>query len=572
MQRVLDTFPPIPTLPHILHARASQLGATPFILVDGKPVLSWVGYADAVFSLALGLREQGLRPGQRVTILSDNSIDWLTVQLAIYAAGLISVPLLPASSDHMLERILQHAEAQVLFVDVSLLPRALDLQEKGCAPALLITMNGAKAGLPSLSGIMLSATDTDRQQLLKAINVQTPALIGYTSGSTGDPKGVFKNHAATVINHGFCDADGKLVAAQPEQSAGLILSLNHGMGQGLFYRALVRGYTLSMTELPEADIHLAQVAALRPSILWVVPRLIKRLIEEFDTHHPEWLAQWEQTVAAGQGKDSRVMTALRHTLKQAFGGHLAEIHSSGSPTPPALLKRFAAVGLPLWEFYGTTETGIITDGSADGVPGMTGFPVAGLELRFEADGELQVRGPGVSLGYFRDATATDELLDAEGWCKTGDLAALKQEGLHITGRKKDIFNTSEGSNMYPSRVEGSLEELSLVAEAVLLGDRRPFIAALLVPDLTKAEQELGRALTADDYRQGSALHQAMMRAVESMNPLLESYEHVRKVTLLPEPFPPTVRTQVGGIRKTRIRRDLVDQFYQNEIQQIYEVV
>lgn len=569
MQYAPDTLTQIPTLPHILLARASQLGATPCVLVDGKPVLSWAGYADAVFSLALGLRERGLQPGQRVAILSDNSVDWLIVQLAIYAAGLISVPLLPASSDHMLERILQHAEPQALFVDVSLLPRALDLQEKAGVPALLITMNGTQAGLPGLADVALPASDADRQQLLQGINAQTPALIGYTSGSTGDPKGVFKNHAATVINHGFCDADGKLVAAQPEQMAGLILSLNHGMGQGLFYRALVRGYTLSMTELPEADIHLAQVAALQPSILWVVPRVIKRLVEEFDTQNPEWLAQWEQAVAAGQGKDSPAMTALRHTLQQAFGGHLAEIHSSGSPTPPALLKRFATVGLPLWEFYGTTETGIITDGSADGIPGMTGFPVAGLELRFEVDGELQVRGPGVSLGYFRDETATAELLDAQGWCKTGDLAALKPEGLHITGRKKDIFNTSEGSNMYPSRVEGSLEELPLVAEAVLLGDRRPFIAALLVPDIAKAEQELGRALTAADYHSGSALHQAVMRAVERMNPLLESYEQVRKVTLLPEPFPPTVRTQVGGIRKTRIRRDLIEQLYPTEIQQVY---
>jgi len=462
-----------PTLPHILHARATQLGATPFIYVDGHPRLSWQAYADTVFALAVGLRKRGLQPGQRVAILSDNSVAWLQLQMAIYAAGLISVPMLPASSDRMLESIVRHAKPELLFVDISLLPRAQRLWNSKDRPELLICMNGSQADGANMAELMMPVSESEKLRLLSGVHAHMPALIAYTSGSTGEPKGVFKNHAATVVNHGFCDDAGNLIAAQPECMAGLVLSLNHGMGQGLFYRALVRGYTLSMTEIAESDIHLPQLSAMHPTLLWVVPRFIKRLIEEFDDRYPAWLKQWVSLQSGHQQSVTASLESLRLSLQQAFGGGLTEIHSSGSPMPPALLKRFASVGLPLWEFYGTTETGIVTSGSADGIPGLSGQPISTVELRFEGDGELLIRGPGVSLGYFRDEAATAELLDEHGWCKTGDLATLKPEGLYITGRKKDVFNTSEGSNMYPSRVEGSLEELPLVAEAVLLGGSSP---------------------------------------------------------------------------------------------------
>jgi long-chain acyl-CoA synthetase len=571
MQQQSYSLSCIPTLPQILHERAHQLGATPYIYVDGQPVLSWAEYADAVFSLAVGLREQGLKPGQRVTIFSDNSVDWLKVQLAIFAAGLISVPLLPANSDAMLAGILQHAEPQALFVDVALLPRVTTLQQQTRIPDLLVTMNGKQESFNSLHDISLGASEEAIQQLLAGITAKTPASLAYTSGSTGDPKGVLKHHAASVVNHGFCDANGNLLAPQPEITAGLILSLNHGMGQALFNRSLVRGYSLALTGCPEADIRLANIAVLQPSILWVVPRVIKRLVEEFDTTHSEWLMAWNELNNAVK-QDDTAMADLQRAMQQAFGGKLAEIHSAGSPTPPTLLKRFATLSLPLYEFYGSTETGTITVGSAGGVPGMTGLPLPGIEVRLDTDSELLVRGPGVSLGYFRDAKATAEIMDADGWCRTGDLAIIKPEGLQITGRKKDIFNTSEGSNMYPSRVEGALEELALVAQAVLLGDRRPFIAALIVPDVAKAEQELGRALTVSDYHNGGELHRAVMRGISRTNTFLEPYEQVQKVFLLNAAFPPTIRTQVGGVGKTRIRRDLVEQFYAIEIQQIYEVV
>lgn len=145
------------------------------------------------------------------------------------------------------------------------------------------------------------------------------------------------------------------------------------------------------------------------------------------------------------------------------------------------------------------------------------------------------------------------------------------EGLHIAGRKKDIFNTCKGSNIYPSRIEGILEELPLMAEAVLLGDRRPFIAALLVPNVSKVTQELGRDITEADYVQGSELYQALMRSLARINEGLEPYECIHKIYLLKTPFQPTVQSQVGGISKTHVRRELVDQFYQTEIHPIYEV-
>ena len=567
MQLMPYSFSNIPTLPHILQQRAQQLGDTPYLYVDGKHVLSWQAFADAVFNLALGLREQGLQPGERVAILSDNSVDWLIAQLAIFASGLISAPLLPAHSDAMLQRILQHAQPRALLVDAALMTRVLALPQDSAVPAFIAVMNGTYAGFPTLRSLSIPASAADIAQLLQGIHARMPASLAYTSGSTGEPKGVLKHQAASVVNHGFCDNAGQLVMAQPEQTAGLILSLNHGLGQALFNRSLVRGYALAMTAKPEAEIGLADVAALQASILWVVPRVIKRLVEEFDTTNPEWVQTYETQLAAGQAGET--MAALRGTMQQAFGGKLTQVHSAGSPTPPALLKRFAALQLPLYEFYGSTESGTITVGSAGGVPGMTGLPLPGIEVRLDTDGELLVRGPGVSLGYYRDPQATAAIIDAEGWCRTGDLAIIKPEGLHITGRKKDIFNTSEGSNIYPSRLEAALEELPLIAEAVLLADRRPFIDALLVIATAKAQQQLGRLLQATDYADASELHQAVMQAIAQLNQLLEPYERVNKVTLLATPFSPTLRTQVGGVRKTRVRRDLIEQWYAEEIEQLY---
>ena len=560
------------TLPHILYQRAQTLQDTPCIYVDGQPVLSWAAYADAVFGIALGLRARGLQPGQRVALLCDNAVDWMTAQLGIYAAGLISVPILPSSSDTMLERILQLSQPQALLVEINQLPRVIALREKGATTATLVALNGTQAGVLSLADLYQVPSTAQIQQLLSEITEQTPCLIAYTSGSTGDPKGVFKTHLITTINHGATDAHGALVSAQPEQMAGIILSLNHGMGQGLFYRALVQGYGIGITERPEADIHLAHVAAMRPTILWVVPRVLQRLMAEFDASHPDWLSAWEQHVAAGKHAAAPEMQSLRQTLQHAFGGQLQQIHSSGSPTPPALLKRCTSIGLALWEFYGVTETGIVSEGSPSGVPGMTGMPVPGIELRFADDGELLVRGPGVALGYYQNPAATAEMIDAEGWCKTGDFVVLKPEGLHIAGRKKDVFNTAEGSNIYPTRLEGMLEELPLIAQAVLLGDRRPFVAALIVPDTDHAAQALGRALSAADYTPQGALQALLMAQIAPLNAVLEPYEQIQTIRLLPQAFLPTVRSQVGGIGKTRVRRDLVEQSYQTEIQHIYEAV
>ena len=559
------------TLPHILYQRSKDLTTTPCIYVDGKPVLSWAEYANAAFGIALGLRARGIQPGQRVAMLCENSVDWAKVQLGIYAAGMISVPILPSSSDNMIERIIKLAEPQALLVDAAQMPRIIAMREKGVTSAMLFTLNGSQPGVQGLADLYQKPTDAQMQQLLSEINEKTPCLISYTSGSTGDPKGVFKNHLITTVNHGPCDTNGQLVPAQPEQMAGIILSLNHGMGQGLFYRALAQGYSIGLTERPEPEIRLAHLAAMAPTIIWVVPRVIKRLVAEFDEQHPEWLQEWEAQYAAGKRRGSAEMESLRQRMQAAFGGRLLQIHSSGSQTPPALFRRCTEIGLELWEFYGVTETGIVSEGSPSGVPGMTGMAVPGIELRFEEDGELLVRGPGVSLGYYQNEAATNEMIDADGWCKTGDFVVLKPEGLHIAGRKKDIFNTSEGSNIYPTRIEGILEELPLVAEAVLLGDRRPFIAALLVPDVSKATQELGRNITEADYAQGSELHQTLMRSIARINEGLEPYECIHKICLLKTPFQPTVRSQVGGISKTRVRRDLVDQFYQTEIQHIYEV-
>jgi long-chain acyl-CoA synthetase len=234
---------------------------------------------------------------------------------------------------------------------------------------------------------------------------------------------------------------------------------------------------------------------------------------------------------------------------------------------PRIMRFFELVGIPLIGSYGSTECGGVTlCGIGENRPGNLGKPFANVEVRIAEDGEILVRGPTVSPGYYQNPQATGEAFDDEGWFYTGDLGVLESDGsLRVTGRKKDVFNCSEGSNIYPGFIELRLENETFIRQAVLLGDQRPFIAALVVADRPRIAAALERDIAnlTDDQIEG-----ALWSQIAHVNAGLESHERIRKIIVLGDEFPAEVRA-VNVFQKIKVDRKVVAERYQNEIETIY---
>ena len=258
---------------------------------------------------------------------------------------------------------------------------------------------------------------------------------------------------------------------------------------------------------------------------------------------------------------------LGEATRKALGGRIKYLAYGGAAMPPRIIRLFELMRIPLLGSYGITECGGVTlSGVGDNKPGSLGRPFANVELRIAEDGELLVRGPTVTPGYFNNPEATREAIDAEGWFHTGDCGMIDDEGcLFIVGRKKDIFNCSDGSNIYPGHIELLLENDRFIRQAILLGDHRPFIAALIVPDKKLIAAELKKAESALSDGEIEALIRSRL---EEINSTLEAYERVRKFGIMPSDFPPEVRS-VSVFEKIKIERKAVQERYEKIISAIY---
>jgi long-chain acyl-CoA synthetase len=228
---------------------------------------------------------------------------------------------------------------------------------------------------------------------------------------------------------------------------------------------------------------------------------------------------------------------------------------------------FRLLGIPLLGTYGSTECGGITlSGLGDTKPGSLGKPFPNVELKIADDGEILVRGPTVMPGYFENPEATREAIDEEGWYYSGDLGKIDADGcLYIVGRKKDVFYCPDGSNIYPGYIELLLENDVFVHQAILLGDKRPFMAALIVPDRKRVAAELGKDEAALTDKE---IESVIQPRVDEINGRVEDIEKIRKFALMREEFPPAVRS-LNLIHKVKIERSMVEKLYEKEIKNIY---
>lgn len=568
----------------IFFQRVEELGARPFILLQkngGFEEISWRDFGAMVRGIILALFGLGLTPGEAVAIIGENSFQRACADMASLAGGFPNVIIAPSSSDGLLLKVLRHANCRAAFVDDELgVGRLLNLQ--GQLPALthILVMSQSRSELPRALGFdelvnQGRAGDPARLgAILESVHANDLATIMYTSGSTGEPKGVMRTQDNLLSN---ITNGGDIVVSRPDDLFVIVLSLNHLLGRFGFLKSAVTGRTMAIVKATEMDVDLKVIESLAGTAMAVVPRVMQRIWNSI-LDRGENRRCWELLEAldckssaglesAERERFAELQGYIRAAARQALGGRLKYISYSGAAMPARIMRFFELVGIPLIGAYGSTECGGVTlCGIGDNRPGNLGKPFPNVEVRIADDGEILVRGPTVSPGYYQNPEATREVFDPDGWYHTGDLGTLETDGsLRIVGRKKDIFYCAEGSNIYPASIELQLESDMFIRQAVLLGDHRPFIAALLVPDRARIAESLGCEELALVDEQARA---ALQSRIERLNAKLEHFERIQKFLIMKSDFPPEVRS-VNAFQKVKVDRQQAAARYQKEIEQIY---
>ena len=557
-------------------------------------------FRRAVEELSMGLRALGIERGDRVGLLSENRPEWAYADLAVLCAAAVDVPIytsLPASS---VLYILNDSQAKAIFVSND--AQAAKVAEiRGQAPWLkhVIRMDDV-AGEGTLTiadlrarGQQALAGDRGAVKARAAeAQPQDLATIIYTSGTTGEPKGVMLVHDNIVSN---VAASAPIVAGFGARDTALsFLPLCHIFERmGGFYLMLALGVTIAYAESIEKVP--ANMAEVRPTIMFSTPRLYEKMYarvqEKVASDPPARQKVFAWAIGVGRrvfahrvagtapGPLLKLQAAVAEKLvfakiRERVGGRLRLFVSGGAPLAKDINDFFGAAGLLIFEGYGLTETSpVIAVNRPDALrPGTVGKPIDRVEVKIAPDGEILTRGPHVMKGYYNKPEATKEAIDGDGWFHTGDIGLLDKDGyLSITDRKKDIIVTSGGKNIAPQPIENALKSSGLIAEIVMIGNKRNFPSALVVPNFANLEkwaQEQGvgfasREALAADPRVADLYD----RTVKDLTRGYAQFEKIKKVAVLPREF----SIETGELTpKLSVKRRVVEEKYKDVIDRLYE--
>ena len=423
---------------------------------------------------------------------------------------------------------------------------------------------------------------------LDAVTPADLASLIYTSGTTGEPKGVMLTHANLASNVSACCSVFDFL---PTDTGLSLLPLNHVFERTVDYCYLHAGCQI---------VHLADLArvadalaTVRPTVFGAVPRLYEKLHARIEAGVPasrralfDWAVRVgvqvvrrrldRRPVGALLGLQRRIADGLVFAkIRARLGGRIRFLISGGAPIAAELAEFYCAVGLPLLEGYGLTETSpvIATNRLDRPRPGTVGPPIPGIEVRIAPDGEIQTRGPHVMKGYWGLPETTAEVIDADGWFSTGDIGSLDDENyLRITDRKKELLVTTLGKKIAPQPIENALKRQPLIAQAALVGDRRPYATALIVPDfegVAARAEELGIAgLSVAEQVRHPALIAAIDEGVRRVSAGLAHWEQVRRFVLLPREF----SLEADELTPTlKLKRRVIQDHFADEIDALYAV-
>jgi len=545
---------------------------------------------DAIGRIAAALAARGVRPGDRVAIVSENRLEWALADLAILTAGAASVPVYATLTPGQTRHILADSGARIAFVSTR---------------AQLGKLESLRAELPALESIVAFDDEgplTWRGMLAESPDAAAGARFGdlvkpndiatliYTSGTTGTPKGVILTHANLVSN--VVDAL-KDFSIGPEDTALSVLPLSHVFERMAgHYTMLSKAVTIAYAE--SVDTFAADMQDVKPTIVLAVPRLFERIYGRvvdaaaaggpvkkaiFARARAHAMAWARRKVA---GKSIPPLLALNHAmcdrlvyskLREKTGGRIRFFVSGGAPLHPEIAEFFMGAGLTVLEGYGLTETSpvIAVNRPNENIPGTVGPPIANVVLRIADAGEILVQSPGVMRGYWNRPEETAAAIQG-GWFHTGDIGHLNARGhLVITDRKKDLLVTAGGKNVAPQPIENALKTSKLIAEAVLIGDQRPFITALIVPAfdaLEAAAKARGISfVTRSDLVKHPAVRELYEKEIAALTRDLARFEQIKRFALLEREF----SQDQGELTPTlKVRRKVVLANRAQDIAALYE--
>lgn len=569
---------------------------------NGSRQLSTQQFFDQTRALSLGLSALGLQPGDRVALVSESRPEWVISDLAVLTAGAVTVPVYPTLSAPQMWFIL--AESASRFAIVSNAAQVAKIMEVKAGVhdlQAVIVMDGDAEGGPFrvltiaeviASGEKMLATDpgaADRYRETAArVQPNSLATIVYTSGTTGDPKGVMLTHRNIISN---VIATKGWIGLDPSDRLLSFLPLSHVFERVVLFRSLFDGVSVYFAETMTSVAR--DLQRVKPTVMTGVPRAWEKFHGAIHeglnklTGVRKALATWAIGVGydytriwfAG-GKPPALLGVKRAIadrlvfakVRERTGGRLRFLVSGSAPLSPKIGEFFFAINLPILEAYGLTESSPGITANPPDAPrlGTVGKPLPGVEVRIDSDGEILVRGPNVMQGYYKRTEATAEAL-AGGWLHTGDIGQLSDDGyLTITDRKKDLIVTSGGKKIAPQPLENLLKADPLVSEAVLIGEQRKFPAALLVPDFAKLEARFAAMKLRAASREELVRHPEVLRlyqeVLDRLNGSLAQFERVKRFALLPTEF----TMERGELTPTmKVRRQVVEQRWRSVIDTIY---
>ena len=574
----------------VLHATVEQDPQRALLArrtASGFEDVSAAAFAAEVTALAKGFIAWGVQVGDRVGIMSKTRYEWTLVDFALWCAGAVSVPLYETSSPAQVAWILADADAVGCVVETS----AHGVRVEGVRnqlPQLSQTWQIEDGQLGALAAGGTGVDDGVLEQRRAEMHLDTLATLIYTSGTTGRPKGCMLTHGNFVAE---CSS---AIAALPElfetkdASTLLFLPLAHVFGRMIQVAVIMRGVKLAHSDPARL---LKDLAATRPTFVLSVPQVFDKIFQTarrkavadgkgrvFDLAADTASAYSRALDDGGPGLLLRarhaVFDKLVYTrLRAAFGGRAQWAVSGGAPLGARLAHFFRGIGVTVLEGYGLTETtaAAAVNNRAGTRIGTVGRALPGFELRIADDGEICIRGPHVFTGYWRDESATREVLDTQGWFRSGDLGALDADGfLTITGRLKEIIVTSGGKNVAPAALEDQIRSHPVVAQVMVVGDQRSYVAALVTLEQEALDAwltEHGRAnQPVGELTEDPQLRAAVQSAIDAANATVSAPEQVRRFRILPAVW----SEDSGHLTPTlKLKRSKVLADFADEIEALY---